>query len=166
MTGILIFQHVGLPVVRGRYRKQFLRVVYCLFFNLAMAAISGEISPPPLLALRIGTYADDVALWCVGRFTEARAIRTRLQESVTSVFSRLKHSNHARGNRAWDHAKERKSDLLGCKQYRHVYNSQQVWCPVAFSFLHRRQHLFSTTAEDNFLRHACCYFWAASDLDG
>lgn len=59
-------------------------------FNLAMTVISGAISNIPVLAVRIVIYADDVALWCVGKSTWAQAIHAWLQESISAVSCMLK----------------------------------------------------------------------------
>lgn len=61
-----------------------------LLFNIAMAALPGALPTGRDLPVRIAIYADDVALWCVGRSSQARTIRRCLQESLSAVSSCLK----------------------------------------------------------------------------
>lgn len=65
-------------------------VLIPLIFNLDMTVIPEAISNIPGLPVRIAIYADDVALRCVGKSTQAQAIRARLQESLSAVSCRLK----------------------------------------------------------------------------
>lgn len=61
-----------------------------LLYNLATAVLPGAISFQSLLPVRISIYADNIALWCVGRSNRAQAIRASIEKCPTAVYSRLR----------------------------------------------------------------------------
>lgn len=64
------------------------RVLAPILFNLALTVISGLISSIQGLPGGIAIGTDDVASGCVGKSTQAQAMRARSWESLTGVSCR------------------------------------------------------------------------------
>lgn len=64
-------------------------VFSALPFNRAMVAVPKALSTYTCLSVRMIINADDVAIWCVGRSTQAKVIRASVKESLTSVSRRF-----------------------------------------------------------------------------